>query len=503
MNQSRLKTVLFIVAAGASMILLAFALQQFNIFSPNAGGAVPQIIGVSNITDTGAAISWSTGTQPAITSLQWGDTKNVTRLATDTRDTRDKTTKARKTHYVELTELKASTTYYYRIISGDTTYPALTEEPYSFSTLPKVSETQPSAVTIYGDVGVQDTDVIIRAYVPGDLGYSGVIPQTTVLNTDGTWVLNLASARKSTGSYLTVKATTPIALIAISADGKGTAKTLKANESPITLDVGGTLTQGTIDGVLLTAVTVTPSSTTPTPTVTAGGKQDFPLNPIGTTSTPTPTTTVSSGDDDLTKEQLLASFASPSVSNVTDTSLSMMYVTETPVVSTLNWGTSVGSLTANRLDDRDQSQATSRYIHHYTLPSLSANTQYYFKPTADNTIRTFTTPATISAPSGQTVITGTLTNGSGECLVRTQIKRNTLYSSIITTLPSSTNAWSVNIKPVRTAALDTYITPVATDTVLTNVFCITTAGDVYYRSAVTTVQNAVTSGISLTLTKLQ
>ncbi|MCC7304174.1 fibronectin type III domain-containing protein [bacterium] len=502
MKQSRIKTILFAIIAVVSITLLVYAVQKTTIFSPNASGAVPQLVTISNITDTSAAVAWSTGTQATITHLQWGDTTTLSKTAGDFRDTRDNVTKARKTHYVELTGLQPSTTYHYRIVAGDTTYPTADQPAATFKTLPKVSEVQPTSVALYGDIETQDTDVLVTVYVPGELGYSGVIPQTTVLHTDGTWAINLASARKSTGEFLSVTTSTPIALIGIGPDSKGVAKSTKASETPITLELGAQLSQGMIDGVLLSAVTVTPSITA-TPTVTSSRRQDVPLNPVGTTTTPTPTTTVSTGDTEITREQLLASFSTPSVSNVTDSSISMLYVTSSAVISTLNWGTSAGSLTSNRLDDRDQLQATSRHIHHYTLPSLSSNTQYFMKPTSESTTRTFTTPAKIATPSGSTVITGTMTNGEGECLVRTQIKRNSVFSSIITTLPNASNAWSVNIKPVRTTMLDAYLTPIATDTVLTNAFCIKSNGDVLYYSGTTTVQNAVTSGISVTLTTLQ
>lgn len=506
MNPSRVKILLFLLISAVAIPLLIIALQRFNIFTPNAAGATPKLIVISNLTDSSATITWTTSTSGTLTNFQWGESTFLGSTETDLRDKRDKTTKPRTTHFVQLTGLQPETTYYYRIVAGDNTTPATTEAPSTFKTLSKSSATQTPALTVYGDISSQDTDVIILTFVPDSLGYANVIPLSTLLNADGTWFLNIAAARKVDGTLINPPKNATIALLGIGPEGKGSIKSYTIAESPITLSLSAALAQTDLDKVLL----IPPTSITPTvtPTPTTKGRQDFPLKPFGTTATPTGSITVTATptppeDASITREQLIASFVSPSVSNVTDTSLSIMFVTSSPAIGTLNWGGSATSLSSNRLNDRDSAQATSRYIHHYTLIGLASNYQYFFRPTIETTVRTFTTPATISAPSGQTIITGSLTNGTGECLVRTQVQRNSILSSVITTLPNSLNTWAINVMPVRTSALDTFMVPVATDTVLINAFCLANNGDAYYQTATTTVQNAVTSGISLTLVKLQ
>lgn len=511
MKQSRAKILLFLLLSAIAIPLTIVALQRFNIFNPNAAGATPELVIVSNLTDVTASISWTSGEAATLTNLHWGESTLLGNVESDLRDKRDKTTKLRTTHYVQLTGLQPNTTYYYRIISGETTYPAEDQPPATFKTLARSSATQPLSLTAYGDIETQEEDVVVIAYIPGKTAYAGIIPLSTVLNDDGTWLLNVASARNTDGTYVDPAENGEIALLTIGAQGKGSIKTYSIADSPLSLNATATLTQSGLDSILLSAPITTTPTPTNTPTTTTKPRQDVPLRPPGSTvtvtpttsgtATPTPTTTIPQSN--ISKSQLLASFASPSVSNVTDSSLSIMFLTTTKIVGTLNWGASSTSLTSNRLDDRDTSAATARYIHHYTLTGLTANKQYFFKPTADPTTRTFTTPAKIATPSGQAIITGSLTNGSGECLVRTQIQRNSVYSSVITTLPNSLNSWAVNVMPVRTAALDTFMIPVATDTVLTNAFCFESNGDVYYQADATTVQQAVTSGISMTLVKLQ
>jgi len=504
MKSSRIKVILTLVIAAVTIALLAIAVQQFNIFSPDAAGSTPDLITISNVTDSTATISWRTRGSDILTNLQWGNSSVLGNVGTDFRDARDKTTKSRNTHFVQLTKLEANTTYYYRIVSADITYPTSDQAPLTFKTLDSKTATQPAAITLYGDTAPQNADTIITAYVLGQQGYTSIIPLSTVLNSDGTWLINIADARKADGSYSTPTKSTPVAILGIASDGTGVVDSFTAAESPVTLTLATQLTQATIDQLLLDGTIThsqTPSATpTATPTPTSSSRQDMPLRRIGTTATPTPSTGTISA---LSKEQLLTSFQTPSISNITDESLSIMFLTATPVISSLNWGTATNALTSNRLDDLDNTKATSRYIHHYTLIGLNSHSQYYFRATTESAIRTFTSPIKIAATTGQPIITGTLENAVGECLVRTQLKRSSLYSSTITTIPNATHTWAINVMPVRTISLDTYMMPIATDTVLSSAFCIKEDGSVLYQASSTTLQNAVTSGITLSLSTLQ
>ncbi|WKZ23596.1 MAG: fibronectin type III domain-containing protein [Candidatus Dojkabacteria bacterium] len=498
----RVKIVLYLLFGVASLVGLLFALQRFNIFTPQASGAVPQMVTVANLTDSSTSIVWSTGDNAVVTALHWGTTPSLGTVVTDDRDSLENTTKPRKTHYVTITNLQPNTTYYYRIVSGDTTYPAEGTDPATFTTFPVIAQPAVDPKTLYGDISSQTTDAVILAYVPSTLGFTSSAPLATYVTNNGTWLIAITEGRRNTGEFLPLTDTTEIALIAVGPNSLGTARLATHEQNPLSLSFANPLTQATVDSVLLGSPSTIPTTITPTPSPTTG-RQDFSLRPIGATPSITPTTTLPGGNELPTREQFFALFMTPSVSNITATSMSVMYLTNATIINTLNWGTTPNTLTSNRVDDRDAAQATARRIHHFTLPSLQPMTSYYFKPTNDSTVRMFTTPAEIALPTGQTIITGNLSNGTGECLVRTQIKRNSQTSSIITTIPSVSHSWAVNIMPVRLASLDAYLLPVATDTVITNAFCIATNGDVYYNNTSTTVQNAVTSGLSITLTKLQ
>ncbi len=75
------------------------------------------------------------------------------------------------------------------------------------------------------------------------------------------------------------------------------------------------------------------------------------------------------------------------ITNLSDTSFTVSYITKEPVIGTLSYGEST-SLGKVALDDRDQQSGTPQpYLtHHITVKNLSPNTKYYFSITsADKT----------------------------------------------------------------------------------------------------------------------
>jgi len=498
MKSSRTGTLLFLFLSAITIPILVIAVQKFNIFTPKASGVVPQYLTIANITDTSATLTWTTPTSGTVTNLQWGETAQLGTIESDFRDKRDKTTLSRNTHFVQLAGLKPNTTYYFRITSGTVDYPSVDQQPATFKTISAPTTDASNQLTIYGDTSAKVKDAILFVYVQTATGFTSAAPLATTLNTDGTWFINLATARTNDGEYLSITDETPLAVIMhTNADGYVGVHTSK--NSPLSLTQLTAITQAKIDQTLL----ATPISTTTTPsaTPTVTKRQDVPLLPKGN-STPIPTTTGTANTTDMTRAQLLATFSTPSVSNVSDSTLSVMFVTSTSKDARLLYGTSATSLPSSKYDDANTG-TSPRYLHHYTLTGLSANTSYYFRNSLEDTVRSIKLPVKISAPAGQTIIVGSLENGSGQCIVRTQIKRGNTISAVITTIPATDLSWTANIAPVRNSALDSYMVPGPTDTVLSNAFCIASNGDVYYQGGSTTVQNAMSSGLTLELIKLQ
>lgn len=505
MKSRQITTIAILVFAAVTIPLLYFALQQVNFFMPRATSLDPQRITITNLSETSASLTWTTPGVATIGSINWGISTDLGDTQTDIRDKRDNTTQARRTHTVTLTGLQPNTTYYYRILVGTKPYPAADVAPASFKTLATSTETQPTTLSLYGTITGSNLDVIVTGYVKSSFGYGNVIPLSAVPNTDGTWYLNIAAARvKSTGAYILPTETTSVVIIN---DGGniGEIVTKTSADSPIALPLTmTTFSQATINAALgisgsgtATPTTTSTPTATPTPTVTPGN-QDIPIVPIGSTTTPTP----SSSTTTLTADDIYNSFVSPSISNVSDTNVSIMWLSNNEEAEVISYGTSTNAMTSTKRDDRDTSAAIPHRIHHMSLSFLTQNTSYYFKTTTDSTPRTFTTPTAITPPENTQIITGAFTNAVGECLVRTQIKRGSVLSSVITTLPGDDYNWSVNISPVRNAALNAYFTPSNTDTVVTNAFCVAANGDIWYVAKSMTVKSALAGNVSLTLTKL-
>lgn len=93
------------------------------------------------------------------------------------------------------------------------------------------------------------------------------------------------------------------------------------------------------------------------------------------------------------------------ITNVTDRGFTISWVTDTPIIGYLNWGTDA-NLTQTALDDRDTNGKSQEYTTHYfSFKNLQPETTYFFKISSggkifENNGQPFdlTTPATITSP---------------------------------------------------------------------------------------------------------
>lgn len=497
----RIRILLICLFTGLAIFALSLVLSQMNVFAPKASDTTPQRIVIANATENTATVIWATPGEATLTTITWGDSAtSLTHTVNDIRDAAATTT--RYAHEAQLTGLQPGTTYYYRITVGQKTYPVANQDPSTVTTLPATYSTPGKTVRVSGTVSNGTPDTLVLAYVNTATGYDKAMPLATATASDGTWSFDLSQARmKESGLYIPVQSYTPVFVVA-EGGNRGMATITSGEESPTTLSLNTNFTSDSIAEVLYPTVT-----TTPTPTSTS--RQDVPIGTIGApTDTPTPTATPTPSvqpntNAALTADQLFSLFATPTVSNISDTTLSIMWISTTLQAKTISYGTSASQTNDVQQDDRDPGIVTPRKLHHITLTGLTPQTRYFFRRTGVTETNAFTMPASITAPTSQKILSGTITNAAGECLIRTQVKRGDLLSSVMTTLPDVNAHWSVNIAPVRTTALDTYFTPGPGDTILTNAFCITPQNEVWYQALVTPYETAVNQPLSLTLIKLQ
>ena len=132
------------------------------------------------------------------------------------------------------------------------------------------------------------------------------------------------------------------------------------------------------------------------------------------------------------------------ISNVTDTSFTVSYLTDDRVLGTVSFGSSA-TLGSIALDDQDQiaGKPFPHRIHHITITKLNPSTRYYFSINSDDQTYTdneapyevMTAITTSDSPSGQPPLSGQLVLDSGspptEALIYISSDTTQLLSAIV------------------------------------------------------------------------
>ncbi len=168
-------------------------------FKSRAGStASPKNVTLANISRTGASIYWQTD-QPATGFIQAGPTTALGGTYRDDRDSGAPQTHA--LHFITLTNLTPDTLYYYKIGSGDSTYPS--GEPYSFKTAAQdttPSGLQPLIGTILDSETETASEAIVTLQLPGSQTLAAVAKA-------GNFILPLIEIRNENLENLTVPQT--------------------------------------------------------------------------------------------------------------------------------------------------------------------------------------------------------------------------------------------------------------------------------------------------------
>ncbi|MEW6096648.1 MAG: fibronectin type III domain-containing protein [bacterium] len=171
---------------------LIISLLTLGLVSSLVFAGTPNKVMESNITDTQFTISWISQ-EPEIGLIKYSGTKTtLDKIAYDDRGSRTVST----THYVTVTGLSPQTTYYYEIISGDTTV-----EDFELTTAEPVIPTGNDLV--YGKIFQADgktpaEDIIVYLRLQ-DYDNKGSQDKSalysTLVNCGGYWYVNLVNFR--------------------------------------------------------------------------------------------------------------------------------------------------------------------------------------------------------------------------------------------------------------------------------------------------------------------
>ena len=159
-------------------------------------------IEITNVTDTGFTVIWVSQTSEQGSVTYGTSTSSLSSQALDERDG-----VANKgsyfVHSVSISQLQPSTKYYFKVISGSTTY-TNNGSYYTVTTFPTLS-TPPTYVSVSGVVSNIPTskEGIVIAYIKDmdNTGSSGTsIPISAVFDEDGKWIMSIADSRTSDGT---------------------------------------------------------------------------------------------------------------------------------------------------------------------------------------------------------------------------------------------------------------------------------------------------------------
>jgi hypothetical protein len=147
-GKSVLVIILFILLVAILVPLTWYAINYINDIRTKAlVTESPQKIEVTNVTSTSASISWITPTQKTVGYVKYGTSSELSDIAWDSRD-KGEASGEYSLHYVNLTGLAPTTTYYYSIVVGGKEYE---EDTFPFTTA-SISETVSTPIPLKGSV---------------------------------------------------------------------------------------------------------------------------------------------------------------------------------------------------------------------------------------------------------------------------------------------------------------------------------------------------------------
>jgi len=367
-------------------------------------------IRVTNVTDVAFTVSWVSD------DVETGSVRYGTSFGSLPGTAYDKRgiPHSGQTHYVEVTGLAPSTTYYFDVVSGGVTY-SNGGSHYTAATAATLGA--PSSDTIYGQVFKNDgstpadgTIVLVTVRDNNGAGGSGD-SQTLSCLVDGTgyWYVNIGPVRTADGSaYFPYSASGDSVVIAADGGADGEA-----------------------------SQTVDTTNDTPAPAMVLGGSI----------------------------EQITVA-----VTNVTDTTFTVSWTTAEAKTGSIKMGTSPETVSTT-VDDK-RGAATSARTHYVEVTGLSPSTPYYFDAVSGaltynngGAHYSVTTGPTLGAPSSDTIY-GQVFKSDGSTpaegtIAYVKVRDNNAAggsgdSQTLSCLIDADGYWYVNIGPVRTTDHSAY-----------------------------------------------
>ena len=148
------------------------------------------------------------------------------------------------------------------------------------------------------------------------------------------------------------------------------------------------------------------------------------------------------------------------ISNVTESSFTVSWVTDKQVQGFISWGENPTSLNRTELNEIEEKANT----HSVTVQGLSPNTTYYFKINSggvefDNNglpweVRT---GAQLTIPSSSILVSGSVLTAAGEPAQNALVYINVAGANLLSTVTSQNGTWVINIAQARSKDLASFV----------------------------------------------
>ncbi len=234
----KLTKIHFPTALGLLILLVAIGVGLYWVKNKTApdtksGQAIaPKQVRLTNVTDTGFSVSWTTD-QATTAKIKLGtDTGSLKDQLLDDRDQLSGETGSFEVHHLSAKNLTPNTKYYFKIESGGKSFDNQ-GKPFEITTGPTLGS-PPPADPVYGAV-------LTPAKTPAEsvvvyVNLANAAPLSALVKSGGNWALSLSTARTSDlKSYLSYDAQATIVNILVQAGKQGTAPaiTTTANDNPV------------------------------------------------------------------------------------------------------------------------------------------------------------------------------------------------------------------------------------------------------------------------------
>ncbi|MBI4039777.1 fibronectin type III domain-containing protein [Candidatus Daviesbacteria bacterium] len=207
-SEIKIPTILGLAVLIVGLGVGVFLTVQRQIFTSKAAlSSTPKNITVANLSGHTASVYWQT--DEAVTGfIQAGENSSLGQTFKDDRDIDNPV--PHQVHFVTLANLKPNTIYYYKIISGSSTFPE--SELLNFKTPALVSplDQKPIIGTLLGSDKKPITEALILLAVPGGQNLA------TVTKLEGNFILPLTELKNTDlGSSYNLSQNNPTALLTI------------------------------------------------------------------------------------------------------------------------------------------------------------------------------------------------------------------------------------------------------------------------------------------------